>query len=143
MFYGNNQLKIDVKGRIAIPTRYREHLMNQYGALLVITPNVFELSGEGDKAIIQCLRMYPAKSWQLIASKAPSYGAKAAYEYMIEHAQEAEMDAQGRVLLHPVLRAEVHYEQHLQIVGKIDHFDLWREDYWEAHKKNSYKVRVR
>ncbi len=134
MFFGNNQLTIDAKGRIAVPTRHREPLTKSYGPALIITPDAFEHSIVNGGPVIHCLKMYPLKVWQSIGNTALRKNA-APYRYMLEHAQESEMDAQGRVLLQPTLRNQVHYGKHLMMVGMIDYFALWREDCWHEHNK--------
>ena len=55
MYRGVNQLKVDGKGRIALPTRYREELIERCDGAMVVT-----ISNNKD----QCLWMYPLDAWE-------------------------------------------------------------------------------
>ena len=99
MFRGINAINIDGKGRLAVPTRYRDALVSQDGASLVVTIDTEET----------CLLLYPAKQWQVIEDnlqRLPSFNAAARriQRLLIGHATDVELDGNGRLLLPPLLR---------------------------------------
>ena len=58
MFRGANKLTLDAKGRMVMPTRYRERLQERCGGKLVVTV---------DKD--QCLQIYPLPDWEEVERK--------------------------------------------------------------------------
>jgi MraZ protein len=98
MFRGANKLTLDIKGRLAVPTRYRERLQERCGGNLVVTV---------DKD--QCLLIYPFPDWEDLERKLmklPSLNpqARRLQRLMVGHATELELDGSGRILLPPSLR---------------------------------------
>ena len=101
MFRGVNVLNLDAKGRIAMPTRYREELLQQSGGKMVVTVDRDH-----------CLLVYPLGEWEEIERKLvrlPSFNkqARSLQRLLIGHATECEMDGNGRILLAPPLPAEL------------------------------------
>ena len=129
MFRGTSLLTIDAKGRIAVPSRYRERLLNKFGPALVVTPNPFEQTTNNASKGPACLIAYPLQLWEMIEQKVLKKP-RAPYRYMVANAQECEMDNQGRVLVPSILREQAQLGKHLQLIGRITRFELWREDIW-------------
>jgi MraZ protein len=128
MFRGVTTLNLDVKGRFAIPTRYRERIQACCDARLVVTVDRDE-----------CLLLYPEPEWVEIERKLrnlPSLNrqARALQRLYIGHAQELEMDAQGRILVAPELRQFARLDKRLALVGQVNKFELWNEDTWNARR---------
>ncbi len=123
MFRGINALNIDVKGRIAVPTRYREALSSN----LVITIDTEET----------CLLLYPIMQWQKIEDnlqKLPSFNAAARriQRLLIGHATDVELDGSGRVLLPPILRDYAHLDKKVVLIGQGNKFEVWDEGLWQS-----------
>jgi len=59
MFRGVNNINLDAKGRLAIPTRYRDHLIQHCGGDMVVTIDTQE----------RCLLLYPQPEWEDIQRK--------------------------------------------------------------------------
>ncbi len=128
MFRGVTQLNLDAKGRLAIPTRYRERLREQCGSRLVITV---------DKDM--CLLLYPQPAWEEIEAKLmqlPSFdtNARQIQRLMVGHATDVEMDGQGRVLLPPPLRRFAGLDKHVVMIGQGSKFELWDEERWTRQR---------
>lgn len=126
MFRGINSLIIDSKGRLAIPTRYREAL----GNALVVTIDTEET----------CLLLYPANHWQVIEDnlqKLPSFNAAARriQRLLIGHATDIELDANGRVLLPGMLREYAKLDKNLVLIGQGNKFELWDEVLWQSKRE--------
>lgn len=131
MFRGINKINLDVKGRLAIPTRYRERLRDYCASELVVTV-------DPDR----CLLIYPLPDWQEIEQtlmKLPTFNesARILQRLLVGHATEVEMDAQGRVLLPPPLRDFARLQKQTVMIGQGARFELWDEERWNA-KQDSW-----
>ena len=128
MFRGVSILNLDAKGRLAIPARYREQLQACCASRLVITVDADH-----------CLLIYPEPNWVEIERKLerlPSFNptARKLQRLYIGHAQDVEMDAQGRVLLPPSLRSFAFLDKRVALVGQSNKFELWDEDAWVGRR---------
>lgn len=122
MFRGSASAKIDDKSRLKIPTDFRRILEERYGAELFVT------SVDGRSALV-----YPLPVWEEIESRlrvAPSADpVKQRYlERVNFYGQQTGIDAQGRILLSPILResAEIHGE--VMVIGQLDHLVVWNRE---------------
>ncbi|MCX7066504.1 MAG: division/cell wall cluster transcriptional repressor MraZ [Methylococcales bacterium] len=100
MFRGISSINLDDKGRLAIPTRYREMLRNCAEGQLVVTVAVNERCA-GEEG---CLWLYPLPEWEKLEqtiSQLPTLNKMAGKlrRFVIGNASECEMDGQGRLLL--------------------------------------------
>lgn len=125
MFRGEFNLTMDGKGRLAVPTRYRERVAEASGGRLVVTISLVE----------RCLAAYPFPQWQAIedALKAvPALDRKAQgiSHLLIGHATECDLDAHGRVLIPQTLRDFAGLDKRVKAVGQIKRFELWDEAIW-------------
>lgn len=130
MFRGVNAVNIDVKGRIVMPTRYRECLQKEYNNQVVMTIDTEE----------HCLLLYPLSAWEIIESKLtqlPSFNSKARriQRLLIGHATEVELDGNGRILLPPLLREYAGLEKHAVLIGQGKKFELWDEKHWQESRE--------
>ena|SRR3990167_11123250 len=125
VFRGINGVNIDVKGRIVMPSRYRERLQLDSKSLLVLTIDTEE----------RCLLLYPLPEWEDIEKKLaslPSFNAAARriQRLLIGHATDVEMDSHGRILIPPLLREYAELSRQAVLVGQGKKFELWEESYW-------------
>jgi MraZ protein len=128
MFRGANKLTLDVKGRLAVPTRYRERLQERCGGNLVVTV---------DKD--QCLLIYPFPDWEELERKLmklPSLNpqARRLQRLMVGHATELELDGNGRILLPPSLREYGLLSRDVMLIGQGLRFELWDETRWNERR---------
>jgi MraZ protein len=128
MFRGANKLTLDVKGRLVMPTRYRERLQERCGGKLVVTV---------DKD--QCLLIYPLPDWEEIERKLmrlPSLHpqARRLQRLMVGHATDLELDGHGRVLLPPNLREFGLLTRDAMLIGQGLYFELWDEARWNERR---------
>jgi MraZ protein len=126
MFRGANKLTLDSKGRMVMPTRYRERLQERCGGKLVITV---------DRD--QCLLIYPIPDWEEIERKLmrlPSLDPRSRrlQRLMVGHATEVELDGHGRLLLPQNLREFSSLTRDATLIGQGQHFELWDEARWNA-----------
>lgn len=124
MFRGVNILSLDAKGRIAMPTRYREPLQEQCEGKLIVTVDRDH-----------CLLIYPYPEWEVIERKLvklPSFNkqARSLQRLLIGHATECDMDGHGRMLLTPPLRQFASLDKRAVLIGQGNKFELWDEQTW-------------
>ncbi|MGA7964630.1 MAG: division/cell wall cluster transcriptional repressor MraZ [Gammaproteobacteria bacterium] len=124
MFRGLNQVSLDAKGRLAIPGRYRESLLEMASGELVATV-------DRDR----CLLLYPRDRWEEIESKLealPSMQpeARALQRMLLGYAADMQMDSHGRILLPPALREYAELEHKVVMIGQGHRFELWSEARW-------------
>jgi MraZ protein len=127
-FRGVSTLNLDTKGRFAIPTKYRDRLVDLCASQLVITV---------DKD--RCLLIYPEPTWIEIEKKIndlPSFNnaTRILKRLYVGHAHEVEMDGQGRVLLPPKLREFAGLAKKVALVGQGEHLELWDEERWDQQR---------
>ena len=123
-FRGINNLALDTKGRMAMPSRYRERLLENCDGQLVVT-----VDPDG------CLLVYPLPEWEIIESKLvklPSFNkrAKSIQRLLIGHATECDMDGQGRILLPTLLREYAGLTKKMVMIGQGKKFEIWDEEVW-------------
>jgi MraZ protein len=129
VFRGINGLNIDAKGRITMPTRYRERLQLDSQNTVIVTIDTEE----------RCLLMYPVPEWEEIEKKIvalPSFqpAARRIQRLLIGHATDIELDGQGRLLLPPLLREYAGLDKRSMLVGQGKKFELWDEAHWELRR---------
>jgi MraZ protein len=125
MFEGAAALNLDAKGRLAIPSRHREALVAAAEGSLVLTAHPH-----------RCLLLYPLPAWQPIRDqilKASSLDPRAASikRVLVGNARTEELDAAGRILVAPELRAYAQFEKTVFLVGMGSHFEIWGEAGWK------------
>jgi MraZ protein len=131
MFRGVNNLNLDAKGRMAIPARYRDRLLESCGGRLIFTIDVD-----------RCLLLYPLTEWEQIEKALMSRPnmnpqVRRLQRLIVGHATDVEIDGQGRVLVPPSLREYAALEKHAVLVGQGNKFELWDEDAW-ARQRDSW-----
>ena len=125
MFRGVAQLSLDSKGRLAVPSRYREALLVRCEGRLVITADY-------DK----CLLIYPQPDWEPIQQKLMSLSAlnpriRDLQRQLVGYAADIEMDAAGRLLITPELRDFAALGKNVVLVGQGHKFELWDKEKWD------------
>lgn len=125
VFRGIAQLNLDSKGRLAVPSRYREALLTRCGGRLVIT-------GDAD----QCLLIYPLPDWEPIQQKLMTLSSlnpriRDLQRQLIGYAEDIEMDAAGRILVSSALREFAGLEKNVVLAGQGNKFELWDKAKWE------------
>lgn len=116
MFQGSSALTLDAKGRISIPTRYRDALAEQAGGSLTLTRHP-----DG------CLLIYPRPEWEKKREQIAAFPmtARALQRLLLGNAQDVEIDGSGRALIAPELRAAANMTRDVMLLGMGAHFELW------------------
>jgi transcriptional regulator MraZ len=129
VFRGFNKISIDNKGRLAVPSRYRELISVQAENSLVITLNPLDRS----------LWLYPLPEWDVIEDKLASLSdfdkqSRRTKQMMRGYATDCQLDSQGRILLPKELRSYADLTKQAVILGQGNKFEIWNEKAWEAQR---------
>ena len=124
VFRGATKVTLDAKGRMAIPTRYRDRLAGRCDGQIVLTV---------DKDY--CLLVYPLPDWEELERKLvrlPSMHkvARRILRIMVGYATEVELDSSGRILVSRELRDFAGLDKQAILIGQGNKFELWDEERW-------------
>ena len=131
--YGFNTVSLDQKGRLAIPAKYRSHLINTNETKIVITKDPQYPS----------LKIYPESQWHEISSKLESLQGldpivRNLQWTILGNASVTEFDPKGRmlVLIPSELRkyAELINEKQISLIGMGNKFEIWNVSNWEMRQ---------
>lgn len=128
MFRGRFVHTLDSKGRVSIPTKFREILRAKYDGHLIIT--------NWDR----CLLTYPSEEWKKIEKRLsilPGFGGdeRSCQRFFMSGATECTIDPQGRVLIPPSLREYAELDKEVVFVGMITGFEVWSKQRWDEEMK--------
>ena len=129
MFRGVNALSLDAKGRMAMPTRYRQRLADSCHSQMVITVDNSD----------RCLLVYPLNEWEVVErriQKLPSFNkqTRRLQRLLIGHATDVELDGAGRLLVPPPLREFAGLDKKAMLIGQSNRFELWSEELWNQSR---------
>lgn len=127
MFQGETAITVDDKGRLAVPTAYRDQVARACGNRLVLTYNPFEAG---------CLWLYDATAWERVRDEVMAMPntkrtVRTLQQKLVGSAAFLELDGNGRVTVPPSHRAAVGIEKKAVLLGMGDKFELWSE---QAHR---------
>ena len=130
MFRGRYEHAIDSKGRISIPSRFREILTEKYDERLVITN--FD----------HCLVAFPSQEWSALEQKVNSLSlvkkeAKTFLRFFYSSAIDCVIDKQGRLLIPPTLRDYAGLQKDVMLVGEGKKIEIWAKERWELVVKKA------
>jgi MraZ protein len=125
MFRGSAPAKIDDKGRLKLPTAFLRFVEERYGLELFVT------SVMGDSALL-----YPLPVWEEIESKLAAMPStdrtKARFMERVSYfGQQGKLDAQGRIVLPPILRQSADMNGEVVVSAQLDHLVVWNRDRFE------------
>lgn len=132
MFRGSSTHTIDSKGRIIVPSRFRDGVGSGDGGGVVIT----QMDG--------CLPVFPMEKWRGIEEKITSLAQTSHHmrrfrRIFIGSAQECVPDSQGRILIPPTLREYAGLVRDIVMVGVGSHFEIWSRMNWETENERLEK----
>ena len=125
MFQGASSLHLDGKGRLSVPTRYREVLGALANSQLTITRHPHG-----------CLLVFPRPEWEKFRARIAALPMDAQWwkRIFLGNAMDVEMDGTGRVLISPELRASAGIAKDTMLLGMGNHFELWDKASYEAQE---------
>ncbi len=129
MFRGFSAVSIDNKGRLAVPTRFRERLAVTSEGRLVQTLNPLD----------RALWLYPLPEWEIIESKLAGLSdfdrqSRRAKQMMRGYATDCQLDGQGRILVQQELRDYANLNRQAVFLGQGNKFEIWDQACWEGQR---------
>ena len=126
MFRGVSALNLDGKGRMAMPTKYRQQLAESCEGELVVTV-------DRDR----CLLLFPLPEWERIEQELIRLSGfdrrlRKLQRLLVGHATEVELDGSGRVLLPAPHREFAGMDKRIVLIGQGKKFELWDEQTWNS-----------
>lgn len=132
MFRGSSKFTLDDKGRMVLPTRYREILRQQEDHAVVVTIHPLDRS----------LLLYPLRAWEAVERKLAAlsdvdHNSRRTKQMMRGHAVDYQIDAQGRVLIPRTLReyAGLSPKQGGLCSGQGEKLEIWDAQTWEQQRE--------
>lgn len=127
MFIGEYTNKIDDKGRLAVPVKFRADLAG--GAVVT-------------KGLDGCLFVYTKNEWAKLAERLTTLpltaaNARAFARRMLAGAMDLEPDKQGRINLPGYLRVAAQLKNTVIIAGLIDRLEIWDQETWQAYQNKT------
>jgi MraZ protein len=124
---------MDTKGRVSIPSRYREILVERKDRQVILTNY---LTTQGERYILA----FPQSEWvkveaQLMEQAVFDKSVRAFQRFLISGVEECPLDRQGRILVPPNLRDYAKLSREVCIVGAVRSFEIWDRQAYEAHRQ--------
>ncbi len=138
-FIGTHYHSMDNKGRVSIPSRYREILQAGKTTQIYLT-NFQQKVQEDNPEQVKYLIAFPAMEWDQIEAM---FAEKSVFNtklrnfqrYIVSRAEECPLDRQGRILVPPILREYAKLSREVVLVGAVRSFEIWDRAAYEAHAR--------
>jgi len=129
-FRSRSEHTLDSKGRLNIPSRFREVLREVFTETLIVT--------NWKKS----LKAYPVAEWERVEEKlimeAPGLpGFSDFVRYVISGVTECPLDKQGRILVPGFLRSEFGFGKDVVLNGMLNHFEIWDKGTWQDETRRT------
>ncbi|MCY7294256.1 division/cell wall cluster transcriptional repressor MraZ [Alteromonas sp. a30] len=137
MFRGANAISLDSKGRVTVPTRYRQLLLDDCQGQLVCTIDIQQ----------PCLLLYPLPEWEEIEQKLSRLSSMNPHERRLQrlllgYAMEGDMDKSGRFLLSAPLRQHANLNKDIMLVGQLNKFEIWSAEAWNKQVQDDIQTEL-
>ena len=128
MFTGSFFHIMDAKGRVSIPSRYRELLQERQDRQLILT--------NWDDYVMA----FPQSEWVKVEAKLGELALfrkeiRSFQRFLISGVEYCPLDRQGRILVPQNLRDYANLNREVALVGAVRCFELWDKATFEAHRK--------
>lgn len=127
MLLGEYKHNLDIKGRVAIPAKFREELKS--GAIIT-------------RGLDNCLFVFTSKEWEVLAQKLISLplaqaNSRAFARLMLAGATDVDIDSQGRVLIPDYLRKYAGLSKQVTVAGLYNRIEVWDSESWDKYKQKT------
>lgn len=127
MLLGEYQHNLDIKGRVAVPAKFRDNL--KAGAIIT-------------RGLDNCLFVFTASEWEALARKLVALplaqaNSRAFTRLMLAGAMDVEIDTQGRILIPDYLRKYAGLSKQVVIAGLYNRIEVWDATVWEHYKQKT------
>jgi MraZ protein len=126
VYLGNSSLSLDAKGRMMVPSKYRDALQKECEGQLYIT-----------RSPVGCLLLLPLPVWEQMAREIITWGEELDVyrEIYFSSAEPVTWDGTGRILIPPSLRAKAKLDKDIEMFGNGTHFRIWNAQVYDAHEQ--------
>ena len=127
MLFGGFDHKIDKKGRVFIPSAFREEL----GDSFIICKGIYSK---------RCLSVYSAEEWKNLVEKIgtlPGTKSSTVKRFLYDGAFNVEFDTQGRILVPPALREYAQFDSEVHIIGMDTNLEIWDSNLWSEENESN------
>jgi MraZ protein len=131
MFRGRYQHTIDPKGRLSVPSKYRDVLAQYDGTALIVVPNE------------QAVEVHPLEEWERIEAKINErtifdLEVRKLGRLYISRAKDVDLDGAGRILLPPDTRQVGGLQRDVTLVGLgRKYFEIWDRPRFEEYERTN------
>jgi len=130
MLVGTYDHKLDSKGRLVLPARFRQEL----GSIVVCTIG-----------IDRCISLYSSEKWERVLEKLQqlpfSKGkSRELMRLILSSASELQIDSAGRILVPTILREHAKLDTDISLIGVNDHLELWNRNLWFEYRNRVMDV---
>ncbi|MEK7193389.1 MAG: division/cell wall cluster transcriptional repressor MraZ [Patescibacteria group bacterium] len=127
MLLGEYSHNLDIKGRVAIPAKFRDKI----GVGAIIT-----------RGLDNCLFVFANKEWEVLAQKLVGLplaqaDSRAFARLMLSGAMDVDLDAQGRILVPDYLRKYADLKKQVIVAGVYNRIEIWDAERWERYKQKT------
>ena len=127
MLLGEYKHNLDIKGRMAIPVKFRDKLTA--GAIIT-------------RGLDNCLFLFTNSEWEVLANKLIALplaqsNSRAFVRLMLSGAMDVALDSQGRVLIPDYLRAYAGLKKETVVTGLYKRIEVWDSDAWARYKQKT------
>ena len=127
MLLGEFKHNLDIKGRMAVPSKFRSKLSN--GAIIT-------------RGLVNCLFIFANSEWEELAKKLVALplaqaNSRAFTRLMLAGAMDVEIDTQGRILIPDYLRKYAGLDKKVVVAGLYNRIEVWDGDTWERYKQKT------
>ncbi|HVS16741.1 MAG TPA: division/cell wall cluster transcriptional repressor MraZ [Thermoanaerobaculia bacterium] len=122
MFRGSSVTKIDAKGRLKLPSDFRRVLEETWGR------DVFVTSVRGEVAQLFPLPVWESIESRLLALPTTDRTRQRFLQRVNYFGQQGRIDAQGRLVVNPILREAAGVTGEVVVCGNLDHLQIWNRE---------------
>ena len=121
MFRGTYELSLDAKGRLAVPSRFRDDLRKLSGGSMVLTTSVGR-----DRFLL----LYTLDEWEKLEARLSGLSdfnpaERAVKNVLLRNAEDLTLDGNGRFVIPQRHRGFAALEKEVSLVGSGSHFEIW------------------
>jgi len=129
MFIGSGDYNIDSKGRLVIPSRFKNEIGNETNLFIV-------------RGFDGCISIYKEKEFSDMVSRYQSQSfekenVRKTMRIFLDSVVPLTIDSQGRILIPTKILEEYGINARVHILGVLDHFEIWDLESWLKEKESS------
>jgi MraZ protein len=123
-FLGQHRYQLDTKGRIALPSRFKD----AFGATMLV------ILGRDAGLWAYAEEDWPKVTGQIDSGPLSSREERARARALYAHAERVNVDEQGRVVIPQFLREQARLEREVVVLGISDHLEIWPAAEWDRQE---------